>query len=146
MNSLTQYYIFPWILKDFNHNIFNWFSSSSYRDLSLPLYACSENLENLKISYDNQKDDKCHSGQFYSTPAFVCYFMTRQRPFTEIHLDIHDAHFDYADRLFIGTDELSNLSEKFQELIPALYNLPESYILPNWSKDDPRKFTLILKN
>ena len=67
--------------------------------------------------------------------------------------------------MFNGVDQLSNLGEKFQELIPHLFYLPELYIkinyimedikmdeeifsnfvLPLWSKDDPRKFSLILK-
>ena len=90
----------------------------------------------------------------------------RQRPFAEIHLEINGGQFDCADRLFIGTKELSNISEKQQELIPAIYNLAETYInnnnfnfgklqnnnkevkdfeLPKWAKEDPRKFTLILR-
>ena len=167
LNDLTQYYIFPWVIKNIDHNILNWFSSSLYRNLSLPLFACELNLSDLKKKYDLQdQEDKCHTGTFYSTSAFVCYFLTRQRPFTEIHLEIQGGEFDCPDRLFIGTRELSVLSEKYQELIPALYNLPESYIntnnfkfgkmqkrkievkdfdLPIWSKEDPRKFVLILR-
>ena len=167
LNDLTQYYIFPWVLKNFDHNILNWFSSSLYRDLSLPLFACEQNLEELKTKYELQEEnDKYHSGTFYSTSAFVCYFLSRQRPYSEIHLEIHGGQFDCPDRLFIGSNELSNISEKQQELIPALYNLAESYIninnfnfgklqknqmevkdfnLPNWSKEDPRKFILILR-
>ena len=167
LNDLTQYYIFPWILKDFEHNILNWFSSSLYRDLSLPLYANHLNLNDLRRKYEMQDmNDKCFTGTFYSTTAFVGYFLTRQRPFTEIHLEIHGGQFDCPDRLFNGSRELSNLNEKYQELIPALYNLSETYIntnnfffgkmqknkvevkdfnLPIWSKDDPRKFVLILR-
>ena len=167
LNDLTQYYIFPWVLKDFDHNILNWFSSSLYRDLSLPLYANQLNLQELKVKYELQDaKDKYFTGTFYSTSAFVCYFLTRQRPFTEVHLEINGGQFDCPDRLFIGTRELSNLNEKYQELIPALYNLGETYIntnnfhfgkmqknnlevkdfnLPKWSKDDPRKFVLILR-
>ena len=167
LNDLTQYYIFPWVIKNFDHNILNWFSSSLYRNLSLPLYACELNLSDLKKKFDLQdENDKCFTGTFYSTSAFVCYFLTRQRPFTEIHLEIQGGEFDCADRLFIGTRELSVLSEKYQELIPALYNLAETYIntnnfkfgkmqkrkievrdfdLPIWSKEDPRKFVLILR-
>ena len=167
LKDLTQYYIFPWILKDFDHNILNWFNSSLYRNLSLPLYSCELNLADLKRKFDLQDiNDKCHTGTFYSTSAFVCYFLIRQRPFTEIHLEIHGGQFDCADRLFIGTRELSIIYEKYQELIPALYNLAEAYIntnnfkfgkmqnkdievkdfnLPNWTKEDPRKFVLILR-
>ena len=167
LNDLTQYFIFPWIIKNFDHNILNWFSSSLYRDLSLPLFACEQKLSDLKSKYDLQDEsDKYHSGTFYSTSAFVCYFLVRQRPFAEIHLEINGGQFDCADRLFIGTKELSNLSEKQQELIPAIYNLAETYInnnnfnfgklqnnnkevkdfeLPKWAKEDPRKFTLILR-
>ena len=167
LNDLTQYFIFPWIIKNFDHNILNWFSSSLYRDLSLPLFACEQKLSDLKSKYDLQDEsDKYHSGTFYSTSAFVCYFLVRQRPFSEIHLEINGGQFDCPDRLFIGTKELSNLSEKQQELIPAIYNLAETYVnnnnfnfgklqknqkevkdfeLPNWAKEDPRKFTLILR-
>ena len=167
LNDLTQYFIFPWIIKNFDHNILNWFGSSLYRELSLPLFACEQKLSDLKSKYDLQdENDKYHSGTFYSTSAFVCYFLVRQRPFAEIHLEINGGQFDCADRLFIGTKELSNLSEKQQELIPAIYNLAETYInnnnfnfgklqknqkevkdfeLPNWANEDPRKFTLILR-
>ena len=167
LNDLTQYYIFPWILKNFDHNILNWFNLSSYRDLSLPLFACEADLQQLKRKFELQDiEDKCHTGTFYSTAAFVSYFLTRQRPFTEIHLEIHGGQFDCPDRLFIGTRELSQISGKFQELIPGLYNLAESYIntnnfnfgkmqsnnievkdfnLPKWTKEDPRKFVLILR-
>jgi hypothetical protein len=132
LNDLTQYFIFPWIIKNFDHNILNWFSSSLYRDLSLPLFACEQKLSDLKSKYDLQDEsDKYHSGTFYSTSAFVCYFLVRQRPFAEIHLEINGGQFDCPDRLFIGTKELSNLSEKQQELIPAIYNLAETYVNNN---------------
>ena len=39
-NDLSQYFIFPWIIYDFNKKILNWMSNSIYRDLSLPIYAC----------------------------------------------------------------------------------------------------------
>ena len=32
--------------------------------------------------------DKYHSGTFYSTYVFVSYFLIRQRPFSEISLEI----------------------------------------------------------
>ena len=165
LNVLSQYFIFPWIIKDFNKEILNWLSDKIYRDLSLPIHACGEDKERIMNKYELLDDEKYHSGTFYSTHSFVCYFLVRQRPFTEIHLEIQGSKFDASARMFNGVEQLSNLNEKYQELIPALFNFPELFIktnyifdenenkqepindfeLPNWSKNDPRKFVLILK-
>ena len=167
LNNLSQYFIFPRIFNDFNHNILNWISSSIYRDLSYPILASEPSLrEDIKNKYDITEVDKYHSGTFYSTYAFVSYFLIRQRPFSEISLEIQGGEFDATDRLFIGSKEICGMKEKYQESIPPLMTLPELYInfnkfyfgktqkneffvndfiLPNWSKDDPRKFALIIK-
>ena len=164
-NDLSQYFIFPWIIQDFNENILNWLSDKIYRDLSLPIHACGEDRERIINKYDLLDDEKYHSGTFYSTHSFVCYFLIRQRPFTEMHIEIQGSKFDAPSRMFNGADQLSNVIEKYQEFIPALFNLPELYIktscifeenenmeepikdydLPKWSKNDPRKFSLILR-
>ena len=166
LNDLSQYFILPWIIKDFNKDIFNWLSDKSYRDLSLPIHACGEDKERIMNKYELLDDEKYHSGTFYSTHSFVCYFLIRVKPFTEIHLEIQGAKYDAPSRMFNGVEQLSNLTEKFQELIPQLFYLPElyikinhifegdnedniepikDYILPQWSKNDPRKFVLMLK-
>ena len=164
-NDLSQYFIFPWIICDFNKNILDWMSNSIYRDLSLPIYACGEDIEKIKNKYELLDDEKYHSGTFYSAHTFVCYFLVRLHPFIEIHLEIQGARFDARARMFNGAPQLSEIAEKFQELIPHLFYLPELYIklnyildditkddeimsdfeLPTWSKDDPRKFVLILR-
>ena len=135
--NLSQYYIFPVILKDFDHNILNWLNKSIYRDLSVPIFAChpklngdlsSLEIKNLEL---NELGEKYHSGTFYSTHAFVSYYLIRQHPYTEVHLEIQGGVFDSADRLFIGTTELSSLEDKHQELIPAIFTLPELYINTN---------------
>ena len=165
LNDLSQYIIFPWIIKDFDKEILNWMSNSIYRDLTLPIYAVGNDLEKIKEKYELLDDEKYHSGTFYSTHNFVCYFLVRLHPFTEIHLEIQGARFDAPGRMFNGVKQLSEVSEKLQELIPHLYYSPESYVklnyylediaqddeiikdfvLPSWSKDDPRKFSLILR-
>ena len=168
LRNLSQYFIFPWILQNFNNNILDWSSEKVYRDLSLPIHAIGiKNLEELDKRYEKNEDEKFHSGTFYSTHAFVSYFLIRQRPFTETHLELQGGNFDTHNRLFNGTEQLSNNSERCLELIPAIYYLPELYMktndfsktinenynkkeledfnLPFWSKKDPRKFSLILK-
>ena len=172
--NLFQYFIFPVILQDFDHKIINLVNKTMYRDLSVPIFACyhslNGNLSKLDIKNFDISDigNQYHSGVFYSAHAFVSYFSIRQHPFTEVHLEIQGGAFDQADRLFIGTNDLSLLKDKNQELIPFIYTLPEIYIntnnfifgkliqkdssgivndfiLPKWSEDDPRKFTLIFK-
>ena len=165
--NLSQYFIFPRIFSDFNHKILNWISSSIYRDLSYPILSSEPSLrEDIKNKYDLLESDKYHSGTFYSTYAFVAYFMIRQRPFSEISLELQGGEFDATDRLFIGAKEISIMREKYQESIPFLMTLPELYInnnkfnfgktqkedsivndfiLPYWSREDPRKFTLVIK-
>ena len=163
--TLNQYFIFPWIINNFNSlNITN---NSFYRNLNYPIFAQTEH-NTLKNKFDlKDEETKYHCGTFYSTHAFVCYFMIRQRPFTEIHLEIQGGVFDASDRLFSGKEQLSNLEDKYQEFIPEIFTIPEIYIntnnydlgkrqnklreivdnflFPNWSSKDPRKFTLILK-
>jgi len=167
LNNLSQYFIFPRLLNDFNHTILNWISSSIYRDLSYPVLASEPQIrDDIKKKYDSNEVDKYHSGTFYSTYAFVAYFSIRQRPFSEISLEIQGGEFDIIDRLFIGAKEICSMKEKYQESIPFLMTLPELYVnnnkfnfgktkknlssvsdfgLPKWSKDDPRKFTLVIK-
>ena len=165
LNDLSQYFIFPWIIKDFNKDNLNWMSNSIYRDLSIPIYAIGGDFKKIKENYDILDEDQYHSGTFYSTHNFVCYYLVRLHPFTEIHIEIQGARFDAKPRMFNGARQLSELKEKPQELIPQIYYLPELYLklnyvlenkesdeaiisdftLPSWSKDDPRKFTLILK-
>ena len=167
LNNLSQYFIFPRLLNDFNHSILNWMSSSIYRDFSYSIIASDPmNREDVKKKYETSSGEKYHSGTFYSTYAFVAYFLIRQRPFSEISLEIQGGEFDATDRLFIGAGEICGMREKYQESIPSLMTLPETYInnnkynfgkrqssskyvndfeLPNWSKDDPRKFSLVIK-
>ena len=163
LNDLSQFFIFPWLIQNFNKNTFDWMSNSIYRDLSLPIYACGEEIEKIKNKYELLDEEKYHSGTFFSAHTFVCYFLIRLHPFVEIHLEIQGARFDAKARMFNGASQLSEITEKFQELIPHLFYLPELYIklnyilddinkddeimsdfvLPIWSKNDPRKFTLI---
>ena len=165
LNDLSQYFIFPWIIQDFDKEFLNWLSNSIYRDLSVPIYACGGDSEKFKRKYELLDDEKYHSGTFYSAHTFVCYFLIRLHPFTEIHLEIQGARFDEKARMFNGVKQLSEIKEKFQEFIPQLFYCPEMFIklnyiledinldeeimsdfqLPSWSKDDPRKFSLILR-
>ena len=165
-NNLSQYFIFPWIIKDFFDSL-SISSNSIYRDLTYPIFAQDEERRDTVINKYEMKesDNKYHCGTFYSTHAFVSYYLLRQCPYSEIALEIQGGHFDGADRLFNSTTQMSSMDERFQELIPELYYLPELFVntneyvfgytqkrkkvsdveLPQWSQNDPRLFVLIHK-
>lgn len=163
-NNLSQYFVFPWIIKDFFQEL-KVSSTKMYRDLNYPIFAQDEERrETVKYKYEmKDEDNKYHCGTFYSTHAFVSYYMIRQCPYSEIALEIQGGHFDASDRLFHSLSQLSSMDERFQELIPELFYLPELYVntnsyvfgrtqkrqivndveLPPWSQHDPRMFVLI---
>ena len=41
--------------------------------------------------------------------------------------------------MFNGVEQLSNLNEKYQELIPALFNFPELFIKTNYIFEESEK-------
>ena len=92
-------------------------NKSIFRDLSFPIFACQSSLTNdfsalnSKVVSNDNIGDIYHSGIFYSTYAFVAYYLVRQHPFTELHLEIQGGEFDTAQRLFIGKKELFSLVE-----------------------------------
>ena len=168
LNVLSQYFIFPRILNNFSKSTLNYLNKSIYRDLEYPILSNDEKTrENLQQKYTLlDEDSKYHTGTFYSTYAFVSYYLIRQRPFSEIQLEFQGGEFDSTDRLFIGAKEFCAMLEKYQESIPALMTLPELYMntnkfnfgfkqenktlvndfeFPNWTKKDPRKFILVIK-
>ena len=168
-NDLSQYPIYPWVLSDFSSNELDFNNIKIYRDFNYPIYAQSEeSRENLDLKYDNFDDIsgfKYHSGSHYSNAGFVCYFLIRVKPFSISNAEIQGEYFDTTDRLFWNMEYLSQLKEKYQELIPDLFNMPEMYlninkfdfglnseknnidnvIIPSWGKHSPRLFSKILK-
>ena len=168
-NDLSQYPIYPWVLSDFSSNELDFNNINIYRDFNYPIYAQSEeSRENLDLKYDNFDEIsgfKYHSGSHYSNAGFVCYFLIRVKPFSISNAEIQGEYFDTTDRLFWNIEYLSQLKEKYQELIPDLFNIPEMYlninkfdfglnseknnidnvIIPSWGKHSPRLFCKILK-
>ncbi|CAM9577608.1 unnamed protein product, partial [Choristocarpus tenellus] len=80
VNDLTQYPVFPWVIKDFTSPTLDLDDSASYRDLSRPMGALDpERLEYFRERFRNMPDPELHPGQglppaflygtHYSTPA-----------------------------------------------------------------------------
>ena len=167
-NNLAQYPVYPWILKDYSSKEIDLNESETYRDLSYPIYAQDdETRENLKLKYESFEDNeiKYHCGSHYSNCGFVCYYLIRVKPFSNIAAEIQGRCFDTPDRLFFNIQKFYVVQEKYQELIPDIFNLPELYInvnnyvygqttdnfqvvdvvLPPWAVNSPRVFSKMNK-
>ena len=167
-NNLAQYPVYPWILRDYSSTEIDLNESNTYRDLSYPIYAQDEETrENLALKYESFEDNeiKYHCGSHYSNCGFVCYYLIRVKPFSNIAAEIQGNCFDTPDRLFFNIQKFYVVQEKYQELIPDIFNLPELYIninnyvygkttdnfqvvdvvLPPWASNSPRLFSKMNK-
>ena len=167
-NDLSQYPIYPWIIKQYNSELININDENIYRDLKYPIFAQeNETRLKLKLKFDEVDDDegKYFSGTHYSNPGFVSYYLIRQKPYSIYASEIQGGYFDTPDRLFYDIKNIWDVSEKFQELIPEMFYLSESLvnynnfnfgqnqfhnyvndvILPNWAKNNFRFFIKVNK-
>ena len=103
--DLSQYPVFPWILMDYESESVDLSDENVYRDLSLPIGALNpQRLEEFRHRYETFDDDQIPKflyGSHYSTSAgVVLYFLVRLEPFSQLHVETQDGHFDVPDRLF----------------------------------------------
>ena len=132
-NDITQYPVFPWVLKDYISSNINLKDESIYRDLSYPIGALNpDKREGLKIRYeafDDPNIPKFHHGSHYSSSGIVLFYLIRMEPFTSHFLTLQGGKFDHADRMFHSIsgcfNNLLNGSADVKELIPEFYCLPE---------------------
>ena len=166
-NDLMQYPVFPFVLNDYTSNELNLLNSRTFRDLSLPLPAQSEEGRNKLLDNYNETERELMYTSLYSNTPSVLYFLIRIPPFTQQFLDFQGGKFDLADRSFHNIQTIWNQntepgSKSFKELIPEFFYFPEIFInradlklgvrqcktcvkdveLPNWAANDPRLFVL----
>ena len=132
-NDLTQYPIFPWILKDYESETIDLNDESIYRDLSKPMGALNPDRLSQFIERFNAFDDptipKFHYGSHYSNVGIVLYYLLRLEPFTSYFLTMQGGKFDHPTRMFMSIIDtwkncLTNSSD-VKELIPEFFYLPE---------------------
>ncbi|ORX99376.1 beach-domain-containing protein [Basidiobolus meristosporus CBS 931.73] len=169
-NDLTQYFVFPWILVDYESEKLDLSDPNVYRDLSKPVGALNETRLQQFVERYNYFDDPCipkfHYGTHYSSAASVAFYLIRLEPFTSIHLALQGGKFDHADRQFHSIPECwfncTNASGDVKELIPEFFYMPEfltnanrfdlgvkqtgarvdDVVLPGWAKS-PEEFIRI---
>jgi len=143
-NDLTQYLIFPWILKDYTSNELNLENPDTFRDLSKPMgiQNAEREKEFCQRFLDLEEDAKSNPqapppfnyGTHYSSAGIILHYLIRLQPFAETHIRLQGGKFDQADRLFSsvhqswlsasGTSGQDN-TQDVKELIPEFFYLPE---------------------
>ena len=107
-NDLSQYPVFPWVLKDYKSKSLNLNNPNTFRDLRWPIGAQTEEArQSMRDAYDMFANEDAdvgmfprHSGSHYSQPGIVLYYLIRVEPFTSLHVWFQNGKFDHADRLF----------------------------------------------
>ncbi|CAG8706222.1 6076_t:CDS:2, partial [Racocetra fulgida] len=143
-NDLTQYFVFPWIISDYESETIDLSDPKIYRDLSKPIGALNPaRLQQFVDRYECFDDPsgrikKFHYGTHYSSAATVACYLIRMEPYTSVHISLQGGKFDHADRQFHSIQDtwhsVNNASGDVRELIPEFFYLPE--FLVNYNKFD----------
>lgn len=136
-NDLTQYPVFPWVLRDYTSSDIDLTNKNVYRDLSKPVGALEpkrlrefiERYELLDSDPDANGEPPFHYGSHYSSQGSVLHFLLRLEPFTGLARQLQGGRFDHADRLFSSVaktwDGCLRSTADVKELTPEFYCLPE---------------------
>ena len=147
-NDLTQYPVFPWILRNYYSEELDLNDPSNFRDLTKPMGAQSddraqhfiETFEMLDQNYQMDPEKKepppYHYSTHYSCAAYVVDYLVRLEPFSRLAITLQGGKFDLADRVFksIAGSWSSASKEHIQdvrELIPEFFYLPEFLVNSN---------------
>ncbi|XP_035234406.1 WD repeat and FYVE domain-containing protein 3 isoform X2 [Anguilla anguilla] len=141
-NDLMQYPVFPWILADYHSEELDLCNPKTFRDLSKPMGAQTEDrLTQYKKRFKDWEDPNgetpaYHYGTHYSSAMIVASYLLRMEPFTQIFLRLQGGHFDLADRMFHSVQEAWLSAAKHnmadvKELIPEFFYLPEFLLNSN---------------
>lgn len=80
--DLTQYPVFPWVIKEFKTDVLDLKDEEMFRDLSKPIGAMNlKRLNEYKTIYNELPEkDKYLYGTHYSCPGYVIGFLVRSQP------------------------------------------------------------------
>lgn len=172
-NDITQYPVFPWIIKDYTSNTLNLDDPNTFRDLSKPVGALNDDrLTDILERYRSLDDDlgipKFMYGSHYSSAGVILHYLVRQEPFTSLNISLQGGRLDCPDRLFFNIkyswDGCNRSMSDVKELIPEFFCFPEflinsnklplgelqddlgvvdNVVLPKWAKSP---YDFVLKN
>ncbi|NXT30836.1 NBEL2 protein, partial [Pelecanoides urinatrix] len=98
-NDLSQYPVFPWILRDYVSETLDLTDPAVFRDLSKPIGVANErHARDVKEKYESFEDptgtvDKFHYGTHYSNAAGVMHYLIRTEPFTTLHIQLQSGRW-----------------------------------------------------
>ncbi|NWU85809.1 NBEL2 protein, partial [Onychorhynchus coronatus] len=98
-NDLSQYPVFPWILRDYVSETLDLSNPAVFRDLSKPIGVANErHARDVKEKYESFEDptgtvDKFHYGTHYSNAAGVMHYLIRTEPFTTLHIQLQSGRW-----------------------------------------------------
>ena len=136
-HDLSQYPIFPWVLKDYTSDELKLDDPSFYRNLKLPIGAQTDNArQDAETRFTIGMDEQSyHFGSHYSTGAIVLHYLVRLEPFSSLAKALQGGSFDIADRLFHSVEDSWKSGQgstgDVKELIPEMYYMPEIFMNTN---------------
>ena len=137
-HDISQYPVFPWILKEYGKSEIDLNDPSVYRDLSIPMGAMNEKRLATCRNMMNESFEvyeKCLYRVFYSNPGMVIGFLIRSEPFTTLHIQLQSGKFDFPDRIFNSIEfsfkSASSSVGDFAELIPEFFSNPHFLLNEN---------------
>ena len=134
-SDLTQYPVFPWVIKDYDSFVLDLKNEDTFRDLSKPMGALnSERLAEYKKRYNEiPEGEKYLYGTHYSAPGYVIGYLFRKKP--RWMLKFQGGHYDNPNRLFKGIllefDSCLTNPGNVKELIPEFFEADEEDFLVN---------------
>ena len=154
-NDINQYPVFPWLLTNYsdplktqqlkdkeNENDENKIIEDyTYRDLSIPMGMLTINEESIKrkknylSTYKIFKQEEGMKpyifGCNYSNATYVCNYLIRLFPFSQVCIEIQGEGFDAPRRLFTSIEKAfknaSTHSTDVREIIPEFFYFPEIF-------------------
>ena len=171
-NDLSQYPIFPWVIRDFTSESLDLEKMTTYRDLQKPVGALdpqrlSELRERAREMVQENMGNYLYPSS-YSCMLTVAQYLVRMEPFTSIHIDMQGGRFDHGPRIFSSVEDTFNSvvssSNDFRELIPEFFFCPEflvnsnhfdlgsnskgkvdDVVLPPWAHGSPALFVYTMR-
>ncbi|KAL4484225.1 hypothetical protein ABPG72_003509 [Tetrahymena utriculariae] len=131
LNDINQYYVFPWIIKDYKSEHININNKDIFRDLKQPLGMLNydrylEYDEKFKMMGDSKYG---LYGSHFSTAVHIIYYLIRIEPFSSLGIQLQSGKFDHPDRLFFSVEQTwrscTENSSDLKELIPEFFFLPD---------------------